>query len=76
MLIERWSCSSVERVRLDVITGTIFRVKKYRTLLFERGGKFLLSPASDGEVLISMFDWTVSVTRNDFFVSSEPHVGI
>ena len=43
---------------------------------FERGGNFLLSPASAGEVLISNFDWTVSVTRNDFLVSSEPYVGI
>jgi len=29
-----------------------------------------------GEVLIIPFDWTASVTRNDFLVSSEPHVGI
>jgi hypothetical protein len=44
---------------------------------FERVGKFLLSPASAGEVLIiSIFDWTVSVTRNDFLVSSELYVGI
>jgi len=43
----------------------------------ERGGDFLLSPASaPGEVLISIFDWTVSVTRNDFLVSSKPNVGI
>jgi len=45
--------------------------------VLERGGNFLLSPASaPGEVLISIFDWTVSVTRNDFLVSSEPNVGI
>ncbi len=44
----------------------------------EREGNFLLSPASAaGEVHNSSFDWTVSsVTRNDFLVSSEPHVGI
>ena len=43
----------------------------------ERGGNFLLSPASaPGEVHNSIFDWTVSVTRNDFLVSSEPNVGI
>jgi len=42
----------------------------------ERGGNFLLSPASAGEVHNSIFDGTVSVTRNDFLVSSEPYVGI
>jgi hypothetical protein len=29
-----------------------------------------------GEVLIIPIDWTASVTRNDFLVSSEPHIGI
>ena len=29
-----------------------------------------------GEVVNSIFDWTVSVTRKDFLVSSEPQVGI
>ena len=47
------------------------------SIYLERGGNFLLSPASaPGEVLISIFDWTVSVMRNDFLVSSEPYVGI
>ena len=50
---------------------------EFKRKWIERGGNFLLSPASaPGEVLISIFDWTVSVTRNDFLVSSEPNVGI
>ena len=55
---------------------SIRKVKMATAMLIERDGNFLLSPASAGEVHNSIFDWTVSVTRNDFLVSSEPYVGI
>ncbi len=49
----------------EEIVKTACEAKAGSTL--ERGGNFLLSPASaPGEVHDSIFDWTVSVTRNDF----------